>query len=58
MENEIKMEERKEQITEEETKRNNRNLKNLNSNLIIEENTIYEIDQECMSCLEKGKTSK
>lgn len=55
MENEIKMEERKEQITEEETKRNNRNL---NSNLIIEENTIYEIDQECMSCLEKGNTSK
>lgn len=51
MKNEIKMEERKEQITEEGTKKNNRNL-------IIEENTIYEIDQECMSCLEKGKTSK
>ena len=26
--------------------------------LVIEENTIYEIDQECLSCLKKGKNAK
>lgn len=27
-------------------------------NLIIEENTIYEIDEDCMNCLNKGKKNE
>lgn len=30
----------------------------LEEELVIEENTIYEIDRECMSCLKKGKNEK
>ncbi len=26
-----------------------------NSNLVIEDNTIYEIDEDCMNCLKKEK---
>lgn len=29
----------------------------IESDLIIEENTIYEIDKECMNCLNKEKNS-
>lgn len=39
------VEERKEQIL-------------TSGDLVIEENTIYEIDQECLSCLEKRKNGK
>lgn len=30
----------------------------MNTSLVIEENTIYEIDEECMNCLKKEKNMK